>query len=456
MRAGGSKRSPLLKAFLASWAVYLMPIIGPHAFWLLGEHLSLRLVRGGPDRVAAWIALEWGLAIGLQVMAGALWYWFLARPKWWRVLSLMACVPVFFMVTEWAYLVAIPSRFLIEQDTASESGDWKSVCVVADTTLAPVQSPPDLLVARAGQTWLAGTGINSFILLEMPGCRTTPVESHNSGPSSTQPYVVPGGASVFNTWDNRLGQNHWWYRDAIDRAPQPLPRPPADLNRSAPILSTDGRWAAWLEYVPGVTVTPLPQRVVIRALHDDREHVVNLPPPGSFEWVLRGVNMETEELTLYAHEYATRQSSLVVFGLDGARRGPPLVATGVAAQATTFLRVGPGWVAWDAYREDAPYRVAWSLPSGHHTHQVLKGRGITAVAVSPNSAYVTLSTTTTLNIGHIKDAVYVLRASDGQEVWRRYLPAYTRSSVAFLGNGYFAYTDWDGSHTTVRVLQIPD
>ena len=89
MDAGSSKRSTLLKAFLASFAIYLIPIIGPHALWLLGEHLWMGLTRGGHGRVAGWIAMEWGLALALQLVAGALWYWFFARPKWWRLLPLV-------------------------------------------------------------------------------------------------------------------------------------------------------------------------------------------------------------------------------------------------------------------------------------------------------------------------------------------------------------------------------
>lgn len=357
---------------------------------------------------------------------------------------------------EWAYLVAIPARFLIARDTVAESGNWTSACDITDMSLAPVRSTPDLLLERAGQTWLAGTGMNVFAVLEMPGCQKTPAGWSDAGPATTLPFVLTEGRCLFNTWDNKAGQSHWWVRNQTGSAPRPLPRPPADANRCSPILSTDGNWVAWLEYIPGVTTTPLPQHVVIRSLQDDRERLVNMPRPGHAEFILLGVNMDTEELTFYEHDYATRKNSLTVLGLDGAPRGQSLIADGVEPQSTTFLRVGQGWVAWDAYRENAPYRVVWSLPNGRGTHQVLKGRGITAVAVNPGGTYVAISVTTALNIGHIKDAVYVLRTSDGQEVWRRYLPTYARSSVAFLGDEFFAYTDWDGAHATVRVLKVAD
>jgi len=440
------KRSVLLKAFLASFTIYLLPLIGPHALWILGGHLIARLARSGPDRAVAWIAMEWGLALALQFVAGAFWYRFFARPKWWRVLPLALCAPAFFLIFEWAFLIAIPSRFLIEQDTAPESGRWSNVCTIADMSLAPVRSTPDFREA-----WLTGTGINSFAVLELPGCQTTPVGLPATAPLMTLPFVVPGGRCLFATWDNKAGRNHWWIHAGSTR---PLPRPPTDPNRCAPILSADGNWVAWLEYIPGVTVTPLPQRAVIRSVNDDRERFVNLPADRS-EFVLLDLNVDTEELTFYEHAYATRQSSLMLLGFDGTRHGQ-IVVDGVEPQATTFLRVGQGWVAWDAYRENQPYRVAWSLPSGRGTHPVLKGRGITAVAVNPSGTFVAISTTTALNIGHVKDAVYVLRASDGTEVWRRYLPTYARSSVVFLGEKLFAYTDWDGAHAAVHVLQLPE
>ncbi len=46
---------------------------------------------------------------------------------------------------------------------------------------------------------------------------------------------------------------------------------------------------------------------------------------------------------------------------------------------------------------------------------------------------------------------YVLRADNGQEVFRRYFPKYNRSEVRFLTGEFFAYSDG----RTVRVLRVP-
>jgi hypothetical protein len=41
----------------------------------------------------------------------------------------------------------------------------------------------------------------------------------------------------------------------------------------------------------------------------------------------------------------------------------------IHAQSSTFKRVGDGWVAWDAYKDDGPYQIGWSYgdASGRHT-----------------------------------------------------------------------------------------
>ena len=63
-----------------------------------------------------------------------------------------------------------------------------------------------------------------------------------------------------------------------------------------------------------------------------------------------------------------------------------------------------------------------------------------------------MSVGTSLNIGKAQDAVYVLSSADGREVFRKYLPPYSRSPVAFVDGGFLAYSELGG----VRLLRIPD
>ncbi|MET0151972.1 MAG: hypothetical protein ABW298_05130 [Candidatus Binatia bacterium] len=116
---------------------------------------------------------------------------------------------------------------------------------------------------------------------------------------------------------------------------------------------------------------------------------------------------------------------------------------------------GDDCVAWDAYREDGRYRLRWRVTGGEGAHEVPLGRSITAVDATPSGSYIAASTTTALNIGRIRDSVFVLRARDGAEMFRRYLPTYARSRVAFLGDSRLAFDDREGERFGARVLQIP-
>ena len=99
--------------------------------------------------------------------------------------------------------------------------------------------------------------------------------------------------------------------------------------------------------------------------------------------------------------------------------------------------------------------IAWALAGGQGRYRVPRGRGITDLAVTPDGRLIAFSTTTSLSIGNVKDAVVVLRAADGAEVFRRILPRYARSQVAFPSNTLFAYVEWDGAKVESRVVHVP-
>jgi len=74
-----STRIPIV----ASFAVYLVPLAGPHAVWLLGETLVQELTRPG-GRDPRWITADVGLALAAQVALGALVAWSMrARMRSW-------------------------------------------------------------------------------------------------------------------------------------------------------------------------------------------------------------------------------------------------------------------------------------------------------------------------------------------------------------------------------------
>ena len=79
------------------------------------------------------------------------------------------------------------------------------------------------------------------------------------------------------------------------------------------------------------------------------------------------------------------------------------------------------------------------------------GRSITSAAVDPEGGLIAMSETTTLSIGSARDTVYVIRTSDGAEVFRVYLPRYARSQVVFFEGGFFGYSDLAGTHVVTIV-----
>lgn len=373
----------------------------------------------------------------------------LVRPAWMRLLLLAACAPLLTAAANWTYLSALPSRFQTEQATAPDLGDWKTVCTVPDMEVAVVRSPPDTSLAGVGQAWLRAK--DGYDVLTMPSCHTRLITKPDDTVQLDLDFVSPAGVYLMRNWDNKTRQTHWWIGNGSLR---PLSRlPEGSTIFGMPILSNDGHWVAWMELIPGTKL----HRAVVQSLNDGRAYLVDMPDQQILQWTLLALDMERKELTFYEYDYTKQRSSLTMLSLGSERQGDSIVAQGVDAQFTTLLRVGSGWVAWDAAREPAErYRVAWSLPNGRGVHKALWGRSITAVKVDPDGAYVAISETTAMRDYNVKDAVYVLRTSDGKEVWHQNLPTYTRSSLAFLGEKFFAYTDSDGGHSTVRVLQIPD
>src|SRR5262245_34368075 len=130
MQAGKNKP---FHALALSFAVYLFPLIGPHSLSFLGELLWRDLARG--KREGSWIVMDVGFALFLQLMAFAVLFWLLKKPSAVRVALVLLGIPFAGSSVAFAYMVWIPSRFLIEEDTAGEKGDWPVECSARDVAL---------------------------------------------------------------------------------------------------------------------------------------------------------------------------------------------------------------------------------------------------------------------------------------------------------------------------------
>jgi hypothetical protein len=92
-----------------SLTVYLVPLVGPHALWLLGEGLLLELMRAG-DREPWWLVADLALAFTAQIAVGLLLAWSLCGSRF-RLLTWMPAIPTLIAGLNMAYLVAIPPFF---------------------------------------------------------------------------------------------------------------------------------------------------------------------------------------------------------------------------------------------------------------------------------------------------------------------------------------------------------
>jgi hypothetical protein len=168
--------------------------------------------------------------------------------------------------------------------------------------------------------------------------------------------------------------------------------------------------------------------------------VIELTPFGPASYTLLSVDTRAQEVMLW------RNDRPISVGFNGDRRTLSEPTGPIRPQASTYRRQGGGWLAWDAYKENGAYQLMWSLDAGAGQHRLAKGRSITSAAIDPTGTLIAVSATTTLSIGSAPDLVFVIRARDGADVFRAYIPRYSRSAVVFFDGGLFAYSDDRGTH----------
>ena len=229
----------------------------------------------------------------------------------------------------------------------------------------------------------------------------------------------------------------------------PPPEAPADGSAPAPpeaaplkpALEAERNWwptiaAAVLAALAAVAAFILVRRLRARKPEPEQEVVPKKPLRPAWELALEELDriaaaqyVQRGEIELVSSDRRT------VVGLDG------------SIKSSTTLPL-----FWDVYRDDGPSRVSWSTEGGSGTHNVLKGRLINSVAMTSSRDLIAVSVSTALNIGQIRDSIYILRAKDGVEIFRRYLPTYTRTPVYFPADDLLAYTA-DRQVVVLRVIR---
>jgi len=435
-------RKRLIIALALSCSIYLVPVFTAHWIDLFGLVLGQELFR---DRELAWKAADIAFALSLQaILFGSVW-WLVPRSK---AVALGATVLLLIpgaMALNFAYLYAIPSYFLIERDTAPDKSAWTEECAVEGYSLDPVREGISRGLERRGEAWVRQDNGTRYGILQVPGCAVEPVAIPELPMAPALQQALPDGSVVYVTMERGVpGQQYWLLRRG-SREPRRLEVPEGRTD-SIPQVAEDGDSVAW------VTRSP------------DREASLRIESLGSGQPIvfshplLQRTTLVPVELDMKRREVIVNRdlSTFAKLRLDGTVEWGPLTPGAIAAQYDTFRYLDGQWAAWDAYVENRSYRLSWSTQKGKGQYEVPKGRLITSAAMDSRGRYVAASTTTSLNIGSIKDTVVALRTGDGSDVFRRALPTYARSQVAFLADVYFAYSDVEGSRSRTHVLRMTD
>ncbi len=118
--ARGSMR---MKALALSLLIYLLPITGPHGWFLWGSILWHEVIEGRGRREAPWIMADLVVALSLQLVLLVLLIWILRGRAWKRWIAIPPAAVVCIVTLNWFYLVLIPTHTLIDPESARERSE---------------------------------------------------------------------------------------------------------------------------------------------------------------------------------------------------------------------------------------------------------------------------------------------------------------------------------------------
>lgn len=316
--------------------------------------------------------------------------------------------------------------------------------------MADIHDSPFLTLEHNAQTVIYFSAEDQYALLSLPQCRVErlPDAAGRRGRGGIQ--VLPDGAQLLRSYPPpQAGAAEvgyvYAYSPNASVAPVALPEDFFPGKREFPILSEDGGWLAILRTIR----TPAENR---------NEIVLRKPLTGESRmfWP-HGIEINWHELVAVD---VVKQEIVLARGLreylwinfDGRLIRGPVNTGAVQAQPPTFRWAGDGWFAWDAYRDDGPYGFRLKTAALDRYITAEKLRSLNHAAISEDTRHAAMSMQTQHGrLLWLRDAVAIIDTASGQEIFRRYLPRFTRTPVAFPGNEFFAY----GEPDRVRVLRLP-
>ena len=425
----------LVTDVLLSFAIYFVPLVMPHIIWPAGAYLLYSSARRAGS--AGWLAMDWAAVLAAQSILFSI---LRVSRRQLRpagrtlvaVVAFVAAVPALNVLLLWV----IPLRQLAEASTAAEIDTLKEVCRVDGVALHPrvgtlhPQRPETAMVVRREAEYRPA-------LLRIPGCKIQDLD-------------IPADAAVANV--SPSGGVLWRTREASEQglgqyfvttpAGTTAPTPVTVTGSYGPQLLDDGRTVAWIDQEPS-------PRLIVAADGSVRQ-IQGAGVPTATDGSLEGVGPDGPFHVLVIGRDTQWRTIDTQGQIIGSLRAPPEVA----AHGHHLRPLANGWIAWDTYRDEGRYAITWNIDGRSGTRALPRGLAFTSLAFDDRGEHIALSATSRLNIGSQRDEVWVIRTSDGAEVFRRYAPKYARAAVALPAGRYFALDETRDGRPAVRVYQL--
>jgi hypothetical protein len=331
-----------------------------------------------------------------------------------------------------------------------ENNSLSEVCSVEGASVADIHASPFLTLENSAQAVIYFSAEDRYALLKLPECQVAqlPDLAGRRGRAGIQ--VLPGGGQLLKSYpppqDGVTKVSYVYaYSPQLSMAPMVLPESYLPASPEFPILSEDGAWLAILR--------------PIRTSAENRNEIVLRKPLTGDSRIFWPRDIEISWYELVAIDVAKQEIVLsrglrdyLWIAFDGRVIRGPVNTGAVQAQPPTFRWVGDGWFAWDAYRDAGSYGFRLKTSPLDRYVAAEKLRSISHAAISPDARHAAMSLETQHGrLLWLRDAVAVIDTASGREIFRRYLPRFSRTQVAFPGNKFFAYSE----PGRVRVLRLP-
>jgi hypothetical protein len=427
-------RSVLIDIIL-SFAVYLVPLITVHALFPAGRYLMSSASRLAES--PGWVALDWIAMLAVQGMLFGL----LRAARRLRAIgrtllrvgAFAAAVPAVNALLLWV----IPVIYLVEASTAPEVNLLTEVCHVGGIALPPrVDGLHVDATAAVLPVWREPDYRPA--LLHVDGCRIEDLEIPNGAEIGN---VSPSGAWLWRTRESaQKGQGQWFLTTPSGVT---LTQPIAIAGPNTPQILDDGSGVFWVEADPS-------PRIVVIAEEGTRQIEGPGVPKGS-DRVLEGAGPTGP--FYFPGDFAHEERWLTMDG-DGQVTRSISAPAGVARFGHHLRPLANGWIAWDTYRDQGRYVVTWSADGHTGIRTLSKGLSISSVAFDQRGEYIAISALGASRISNQRDEVWLVRTSDGGELYRRYAPTNSRAVVALPAGRYFAVDDVHDRRSSVRVYDL--